>query len=515
MRELHLPAFAAAVAEGVAAIMPAFTDIAGIPMTAHKALLRDYLRGELGFDGVLVSDYNAIRELIQHGVAGDIVDAAVLALKASVDIDMMAGAYRDGLPVALERGLVAMSEIDECVRRVLRLKERLGLFDDPYRRGASPEALDAIEARRRLVREVGAKSLVLLKNERDTLPIAERRIRVCVIGPLADAPREMRGPWAAAGYEEPSVTVLAGLREALPNATIVHAEGVTIDGRDRSSLATAVERIESATDVVVLCLGEAADMSGEAASRAFPELPGEQRALAEAVLERARGAHVPVVVVLFCGRPLIVPWLAERADALLVAWFPGREAGHAIADVLTGRVSPSGRTPITWPRAFGQIPLNYGQRSGGRPENDENKYTSKYLDVANSPLFPFGFGLTYGRVSYTNLRVTPASAAAGDVIEIRVDVTNEGRRAAEETVFLFVRDRVASVARPLLELKGVTKVALDPGTTATARLRLPATDLRFLGVDLVPVLEAGEIEVLVGPCADPSQLLAARLIIQA
>ena len=365
------------------------------------------------------------------------------------------------------------------------------------------------------MREVGAKSLVLLKNDRDVLPIPERSARICVIGPLADAAREMRGPWAAAGYEEPGVTVLAGLREALPNAAIVHTEGVTIDGRDHSGIATAVERITSVNDVVVLCLGEAADMSGEAASRAFPELPGEQRALAEAVLERARGARVPVVVVLFCGRPLIVPWLAERADALLVAWFPGREAGHAIADVLTGRVSPSGRTPITWPRALGQIPLFYGHRAGGRPENPADRYTSKYLDVANSPLFPFGFGLTYGLVSYANLRVGPAGVTSADVIEISVDVTNEGPRAAEETVFLFVRDRVASVARPLLELKGVTKVALDPGTTATARLRLPATDLRFLGVDLVPVLEAGEIEVLVGPCADPSQLLAARLIIRA
>jgi len=514
VREVHLPAFAAAVAAGAAAIMPAFTDIAGIPMTAHKALLRDYLRGELGFDGVLVSDYNAIRELINHGVAGDIVDAAVLALKAGVDIDMMAGAYRDGLPVALERGLVTIDEIDLCVRRVLRLKERLGLLDDPYRRGATTETPDAIEARRRLAREVGTKSLVLLKNAGDALPIAARSARVCVLGPLADAAREMRGPWAAAGYDEPSVSVLAALREALPNATVTHAEGVTIDGHDASGIAKALERLGDGADVVVLCLGEAADMSGEAASRAFPELPGEQRALAEAVLERARGADIPVVVVLFCGRPLIVPWLVERADAVLVAWFPGREAGHAIADVLTGRTSPSGRTPITWPRALGQIPLFYGQRSGGRPENQADRFTSKYLDAPNSPLFPFGFGVTYGRVSYANLRATPASATAGDVIEVSVEVTNEGPRAAEETVFLFVRDRVASVARPLLELKGVTKASLDPGATATARLRLPAADLRFLGVDLEPVLEAGEIEILVGPWADPAVLLSSRITLR-
>ena len=512
VRELHLPAFAAAVAAGVAAIMPAFTDIAGIPMTAHKALLRDCLRGELGFDGVLVSDYNAIRELIHHGVAGDIVEAAVLALKAGVDIDMMAGAYREGLPVALERGLVTIDEIDECVRRVLRLKERLGLFDDPYRRGVTAETPDAIEARRRIARDVGAKTLVLLKNAGDALPM-RRSARICVLGPLADAVGEMRGPWAAAGYHEPSVTVLAGLRAALPNATITHAEGVTIEGHDRTRVAAAAE-LSSGADIVVLCVGEAADMSGEAASRAYPELPGEQRALAEAVLERASAANVPVVVVLFCGRPLIVPWLFERADALLVAWFPGREAGHAIADVLTGRVSPSGRTPITWPRANGQIPLFYSQRSGGRPENPADRYTSKYLDVASSPLVPFGFGLTYGRVRYANLRVTPTDVTARDAVDVSIDVTNDATRAAEETVFLFVRDRVASVARPVLELKGVTKVVLEAGATATARFRLPVTALGFLGLDLEPVLEPGEIDILVGPDADPARLVSARLLLR-
>jgi beta-glucosidase len=513
LREVHLPAFAAAVRAGAAAIMPALTDLAGIPMTAHRALLRGYLRGELGFDGVIVSDYNAIRELIRHGVAADIVEAAVLALKAGVDIDMMAGAYREGLPVALERGLVTMDEIDASVLRVLRLKERLGLFDDPYLRGSSAEAAETVAARRRVARDVGAKSLVLVRNSDDALPLPEDTRRICVIGPLADAWREMRGPWAAAGYEERSVSVLAGLREALPDAHVVHAEGVTIAGVDVSGIAAAVDLVGSGVDVVVLCLGEAAEMSGEAASRAFPELPGEQRALAEVVLERARASDIPVVVVLFCGRPLIVPWLAERADALLVAWFPGTEAGNAIADVLTGRVSPSGRTPITWPRALGQIPLFYSQRSSGRPESPQDRFTSKYLDSPSSPLFPFGFGLTYGRFSYANLRVSPASAAVDDIVEVAIDVTNAGARAADETVFLFVRDLVASVARPMLELKGVTKIVLEPGETGTARLQLPAAELRFLGLDLRPVFEPGEVEILVGPYADPAQLICSRLML--
>jgi beta-glucosidase len=513
LREVHLPGFAEAVRAGAAAIMPAFTELGGIPLTMHKGLLRDYLRGTLGFDGVIVSDYNAIRELIYHGVAGDIVEAAVLALKASVDIDMMAEAYRKGLPVALERGLVTMAEIDECVWRVLRLKERLGLFDDPYRRGANREPAEAVAARRRIARDVGARSLVLAKNASDVLPLPAKPRRVCVIGPLADAWREMRGPWAAAGYEEPSVTVLAGLREALPETDVVHAAGAAIDDGDTTGIGAAADIVSRGTDAVVLCLGEAAEMSGEASSRAIPELPGQQRALAEAVLERARNLGVPVVAVLFSGRPLIVSWLHERADALLIAWFPGTEAGNAIADVLTGRVSPSGKTPITWPRTLGQIPIFYSQRNSGRPENPQDRFTSKYLDVQSSPLLPFGFGLSYGRFAYGNLRVSPATVTADDTIEIAVDVTNEGTRAAEETVFFFIRDPVASVARPTLELKGVAKVALEPGERDTARLQLAATELGFLGLDFAPVLEPGEIEIRVGPSADAAQLVSARVTI--
>jgi beta-glucosidase len=514
LHEVHLPAFAAAVRAGAAAIMPAFTSLAGVPLTAHKALLRNYLRGELGFDGVIVSDYNAIRELLHHGVAGDIVAAAVLALKAGVDIDMMAGAYREGLPVALERGLVTVAEIDECVRRVLRLKERLGLFDDPHRRGAAAETAAAVEARRRLARDAAAKSLVLVKNAGDALPLPARTSRVCVLGPLADAAREMRGPWAAAGYEEPSVTVLAALREALPDARIEHAAGVPIADADESGVAAAVDLVRARPDAVVLCLGEAAEMSGEASSRAYPELPGLQRTFAEAVLACARAERVPVVVVLFCGRPLTVPWLAEHADALLVAWFPGREGGRAIADVLLGSVSPSGRTPMTWPRSLGQVPLFYSQYANGRPGNPDDRFTSKYLDSPSSPLYPFGFGLTYGRFTYANLRVTPASAGAGEAFEIAVDVTNEGTRAAEETVFVFVRDRVASVVRPLLELKGVARIALTPGATGTVRMRLAVDDLAFPGADMTPAIEPGDFDVLVGPCAAAAQLLSFRVMLR-
>jgi beta-glucosidase len=510
--EVHLPPFTAAVAAGVAAVMPAFTDLAGVPLTMHATLLRGWLRQRLGFDGVIVSDYNAIGELVRHGVAADLTEAAVHALKAGVDIDMMADAYRQGLPQALERGLVTMAEIDESVRRVLILKERLGLFADPFR-VAAPETADVLAQRRALAREVGARAIVLLKNERRTLPLSGSVRRIAVIGPLADASAEMRGPWGAAGGSLEAVTVLAGLRTALPDAVFAHASGVALSAPGTSGIAGALEVCHDA-DVILLCVGEASDMSGEAASRVHLGLPGDQKSLAEAVLERARRLGKPVIVVLFSGRPLVLPWLIEKADAVLAAWFLGHQAGNAIADIVTGRVSPTGRTPMTWPRAVGQIPIFFAARPTGRPWEPNNHFTSRYIDESNEPLFPFGYGLTYGRFELSNPRVTPEVVSERDTIEARVDVANVGDRAAEETVFLFIRDRVASVTRPLLELKGFGKIALAPGERGSLTLSVPASELRFPGRDLTPVFEPGEIDVLLGPCADASKLLVRTVVLR-
>ncbi len=514
LREVHLPPFEAAVTAGVSSVMPAFTDLAGIPMTAHAGLLREWLRGRLGFDGVIVSDYNAIGELIAHGVASDRAQAAALALRAGVDIDMMADAYRYGLPEALQRGLVSAALIDEAVRRVLRLKERLGLFEDPYRRGTSPESSTAMAERRRFARAVGARAIVMLKNAGDALPLADSLRRLLVVGPLADAAAEMRGPWHAAASADGCVSVLAGLRAALPQMRIEHALGVDIDVEDTSAIATALRRCRQ-SDAVVLCLGEASLMSGEAASRASLDLPGRQRTLTESICKHARSCGKPVIAVLFSGRPLAVPWLIEQADAVLAAWFLGAEAGHAIADVITGKVSPSGRTPVSWPRAVGQVPIFFGQRPSGRPADPANRYSSRYLDVANDPLFAFGHGLSYGRFKLSSLRVTPESLGADETLAIQVDVLNEGRRAAQETVFLFTHRPLASVTRPLLELKGFAKIELRPGESATVTLQLPATELRYLGPDLQPVLEAGAVEILVGPCADRAQLLQKTVQVRA
>src|SRR5450631_2808110 len=486
LHEIHMVPFAAAVSAGVAAIMPAFTDLNGIPMTANEALLREWLRGRFGFDGVIISDYNAIAELIRHGIAADLPEAAALALKAGVDIDMMADAYRHGLPIALKRGAISVAEIDESVRRVLILKERLGLFEDPYRRGKTRESAAALTNRRHLARTIATRSIVMLKNDGDTLPIPRSVRRLAVLGPLADASAEMRGVWWGAAPPEGHVTVLAGLRAALPEVEILHSEGVAIESADFSGITTGLDHC-AAADAIILCLGEAAVMSGEASSRAHLGLPGMQRRLAEAVFEQAQRSSTPVIVILFSGRPLIVPWLVERANAVLAAWFLGSEAGNALADVVVGGHSPSGRTPMTWPRAAGQVPIFFSERPSGRPFDSNDRFTSKYLDVANDPLFPFGFGLTYGRFELSNLRLSAGAIGINDTVTVQVDVINRGAREATETVFLFTHDKVASVARPKLELKGFGKISLPPGGIGTVSLALLGSDLRFLGMELEPV----------------------------
>jgi beta-glucosidase len=506
LHEVYLPPFTAAVAAGCAAIMPAFNDLAGIPMTAHIPLLRDWLRREAGFDGVIVSDYNAIAELTRHGIAGDLVEAAAAALQAGVDIDMMSGAYSEGLAPAIRRALVSLEEINACVRRVLKLKERLGLFDDPYRRGsARTHAPDYSASRRDLARQAGRRSIVLLINH-DVLPLPPGLRRIALIGPLADARAEMLGPWAMAGNASDPVTIREGLAAALPDAEIVFSPGAGIEGEDTSGIAAAREICRDA-DLVVLCLGEAAAMSGEAASRADPGLPGVQNMLAEALFELGK----TVVVLISSGRPLMIGAIAAKAQALLATWFLGVEAGHAIADVMTGKYNPTGRLPVTWPRDIGQVPIFFAERPSGRPANPNDHYTSKYLDMPVTPLFPFGHGLSYSRFGLSKPRVNKMNFKNGDELMIEVDVINEGIAAGQETVFLFARDIVASVARPLLELKGVGKIALAAGESGTVCFRLDAEALAFPGSDFQPLLEPGEFLLSFGQSADPNGLLTIKL----
>jgi beta-glucosidase len=501
--EVYLPPFAAAVAAGVAAIMPALTDIAGVPMSANAPLLQGWLRRQLAFEGVVISDYNAIAELRNHGVAQDDAEAAALALTAGIDVDMASEAYLRGLPAALERRLITMTAIDTSVRRVLRLKERLGLFDDPYRRGAARQG----SARaRQLAREVGRRAIVLLTHRNEVLPLSPDTRRVALIGPLAAAEGEMLGPWASAGRARASVSIRKGLAAALPRCRIDSLAGVDVSGQDMRGIPAAIKRCRAA-EVVILCLGEDASMSGEAASRADLGLPGCQRALAEAALDLGK----PVVVLLSCGRPLVLPWLFARADAVLATWFLGTAAGAAVADVLTGKFSPSGKLPVTWPRHGGQVPIFYGQRSSGRPSKAGERYSSTYLDIPATPQFPFGHGLSYGRFTLQDLRCAPRWVKVGESVEVSITVQNEGAIRGEATLFLFVRDVIASIARPVLELKGVRRILLEPGQRGHVSWTLPLATLAFIGPDLEPTLEAGRFEIHVGQSADPAELLSSSI----
>lgn len=503
LHEVYLPPFCAAVEAGCATIMSAFNNVNGTPMTSHEKLLNGYLRRKLDFDGVIMSDYMAVAELVVHGVAGDLVEAAALALAAGVDMDMVSGAYLSGLPEALARGLVVEADIDAAVARVLRLKERLGLFDDAYQ--FEPLAEGAQEAHRRLALDAARRSITLLSN-RGILPFAGDVRRIAVIGPLADARAEMLGPWSAAGAGENCVTILDGLKGALPACEIIHCAGVSIEGDDESGIEPACALARSA-DIVVLCLGESAGMSGEAACRATLGLPGKQRQLAERIM--ATGA--PAVALLSSGRPLTAPRLFEQAQAVLATWFLGDMAGRAIADVLTGRFNPCARLAVTWPRDVGQVPIFYASRSTGRPPDANNFYSSKYLDCPVEPQFPFGHGLSYGRVTLTNLRVNPLEFTLSDEVEARVEARNESDVATEETIFLFIHDVTARVGRPLMELKAWAKIALEPGESKTIAFMLSAGSFSFPGEDMAFILEPGAFNILVGLSADRENMLTASL----
>lgn len=512
LEEVYLPPFRAAVEAGVAAIMPAFHDLAGVPATANRPLLQAVVRGRWGFEGLFVSDYTAIPELVTHGVAADTVEAAAQALAAGVDLDMLGTAYGAGLRAALDRGLVETAAIDAAVRRVLTLKARLGLLDDPFgRNGPTRAASVDFEAHRQLAREAARRSIVLLQNAGGVLPLDGRTRRVAVIGPFCDAPAEMLGPWPGIGTATRAVSLLDGLRAVAPAGTrIAYARGVTL-GEPQENPASAIDAavaVARDADVTLLCLGEPVSMTGEATSRARLDLSPEQRALAEAVM----ATRQPVIVTLTGGRPLVVPWLFESANAVLATWFLGHEAGHAIADIVFGRCDPSGRLPVTWPRAEGQIPIYYAHRPTGRPPGPGG-YTSRYLDLPPSPQFPFGFGLSYTHFRHDGLRLDRAALAPGERLEVALDVTNEGTLAGEETVQLYVRDPVASVARPVRQLMDFAKVALAPGERRTVRFRVVAEQLAFVRADGTFGVEPGTIEVLAGPDSARLQRASFALVV--
>jgi beta-glucosidase len=504
LREIYFPPFQAAVDAGVLTFMSAFNDLNGVPSSANAFTLTSVLRGEWGFSGMVVSDWDAVSQLIAHGVAADGAEAARRALTAGVDMEMDDRLYAAELPKLVKDGRVPVSAIDEAVRRVLRVKIALGLFEHPYadetRSSSAPDA-----AARAAARAAAARSFVLLKNDRGVLPFAKSVKTLAVIGPVADDGAAALGSWHGDGRASEAVTVLAGLRAALPGASVIFATGCAATGDSDAGFAEAVAAAKSA-DAVVLVLGEKGDMTGEASSRAFLDLPGRQLDLAEAVLASGK----PTAVVLLNGRPLTISALAERAPAILEAWQPGTEAGDAVADVLFGDASPGGKLPITFPRAVGQIPLYYDHKNTGRPPvegdrvntghplEDANHYTSKYLDVPVTPLYPFGWGLNYSSTRLSRLAVSPAKIAPDRKAEVRVFVENKGKRAADEVVEVYIRRRAASVTRPVAELKGFRRVTLQPGEKRRVNFSLGPQELGFYGLDMKFGVEPGDYEITVG-----------------
>ena len=494
LREIYLPPFQAAVEAGVGTIMSAFNDLNGIPASAHPLTLTTILRGEWRFDGFVVSDYTAIAELITHGLAANGAEAARAALEAGVDMEMVSRLYNQNLPLLVREGALSMTAIDNAVRRVLRIKFRLGLFERPYADEARENAMLLRPEHRAAAREIAARSIVLLKNDGGVLPLRKNLRSVAVIGPLADDQKNMLGPWSGDGRAEDVVTILAGIRAKVgPETQIHYTPGCGITDSTCEGMDEAV-RLARQAEVVVVVVGESAEMSGEAASRASLDLPGRQLDLVKAV----HATGTPTVVVLVNGRPLTIPWIAEHVPAILETWFLGTEAGNAIADVLFGDVNPGGKLPVTFPRSVGQIPLYYNHKMTGRPPDPVNKYTSKYLDEAVTPLFPFGHGLSYTEFRLTNLQLSTQRLRPDERITVSVDVENIGQRAGDEVVQLYIRDVVASVTRPVRELKGFQRITLRPGEKRRVVFTLGPEHLGFYNRQMRFVVEPGEFRVFVG-----------------
>jgi len=500
LREVYFPPFKAALDAGVGTFMSAFNDLNGVPASANPFTLTKVLRGEWKFDGFVVSDYESVKELINHGLAADEAEAARSALNAGVDMEMVSRLYGKYAPQLIGEDKLSQATIDNAVRRILRIKFRLGLFDKPYADEAHEQATILSRANVETAREVAARSIVLLKNERDVLPLAKNARSIAVIGPLADDQLNMLGSWTGDGRKEDVVTLLAGLRaKASPATKINYARGcaiasTSIDGTAEALWLDEAVRIAREADVVVVAVGESADMTGEAASRASLDLPGRQLELVKAVIATGK----PTVVVLMNGRPLTINWIAENAPAILETWFAGIQAGNAIADVLFGDVNPGGKLPVTFPRTVGQVPLYYAHKNTGRPADPNNKYTSKYLDIPATPLFPFGYGLSYTRFRLTDLRVGAPNIRPDGRLTVSVDVENTGKREGDEVMQLYIRDVAASVTRPVKELKGFERITLRPAEKRHVQFTLAPEQLGFYNREMRFVVEPGEFKVFVG-----------------
>ncbi len=507
LREVYFPPFKAAVDAGVGTFMSAFNDLNGVPSSANPFTLTEVLRGEWKFDGFVVSDYTSVEELMKHGLATNGADAAREALSAGVDMEMVSRLYNKHAGELLKDRQLSQQTIDEAVRRILRVKFRLGLFDKPYADEALEPAAIFNSANVAAARDIAARSIVLLKNERQVLPLDKTVRSIALIGPLADSRQDMLGSWNGDGKVEDAVTLLQGIKSKLPQVRINYAKGCEVNSGKTDGFEEAL-RAARESDVTIIAVGESADMSGEAASRSSLDLPGRQLELVKAV--QATGK--PIVVVLMNGRPLTINWLAENSPAILETWFGGSQAGNAIADVLFADVNPGGKLPVTFPRAVGQIPLYYNHKNTGRPPDAKNKYTSKYLDVDWRPLFPFGYGLSYTQFKITNLQLSAQRIPLNGKLTVTVEVENTGKRAGDEVVQLYIRDVAASVTRPVKELKGFQRVTLQPGEKKRVEFVLTAEQLGIWNRQMRFTVEPGEFKVMVG--ANSEDLLETALEVE-
>lgn len=512
----YFPPYKAAVDAGVGSVMASFNEVDGVPATANKWLLTDVLRKQWGFKGFLVSDYTGVSEMINHGI-GDLQTVSARALDAGLDMDMVSEGLLTTLAKSVSEGKISEQQITEACRRILEAKFKLGLFDNPYKYCDEGRAKSEVftDANRAEARSTAAQSFVLLKNKSNVLPI-KKSGTIALVGPLADAKENMTGTWSVAARFSESISVLEGLKKAVgTNAKLVYAKGANLtesevleanstlfgkslhrDKRTAAELRDEAVRIAKNADVIVAAVGEAAEMSGEAASRTTIEIPETQRELLKALLKTGK----PVVLVLFTGRPLALTWEEENIPAILNVWFGGSEAGDAIADVLFGDVNPSGKLSTTFPQNVGQVPIYYAHKNTGRPLSGPwfQKFQSNYLDVSNEPLYPFGFGLSYTKFNYSDVKLSAKEIASTDSLVVSVGVSNQGLREGSEVVQVYIRDLVGSSTRPLKELKAFEKINLKAGETKTVNFTLTAKDLSYYKYDLSFGFEPGEFKVFVG-----------------
>lgn len=496
LRDYYLPPFKAANEAGVATYMTAFNEYDGTPCSANEFLLKKILRDEWGFKGFVVTDYTSIMEMTKHGSVKDEKEAGEASMNAGVDMDMQSGIYMKTLKQSVLEGKVPVENVDAACRRVLEMKYRLGLFEDPYRYCDAKRAKETLlnPAHFAAAREVAKRSIVLLKNEGNILPLKKDVKTLALIGPMANEKKHQLGAWHTAGREETVTPILEAFKQKVSASTkILYAKGSDWEGTDKSGFAEAINAAKQA-DVVLLCVGERENMSGEAASRVDINIPEIQRELIKEIHKLGK----PTVLLLHNGRPLTIGWENENIPAIVECWHLGSQAGPAIADVVFGDYNPAGKITMTFPRSVGQIPIHYNMKNTGRPYNPQDKFTSRYQDSSNDPLFPFGYGLSYTTFEYSNVKVSTPHMSLNDTLTVSVTVKNTGKIDGEEVVQLYVRDLVGSVTRPVKELKGYKKLFIPAGKVVSVEFKITAHDLAFWRKDMTYGVEAGDFKVFVG-----------------